>query len=485
MKRILIVITALLIFAPLHASAVYCMQDSYTCSCVYQDLSNGEGTVEENANNLMSSCITACTPYATKGNVNWSLICTDNEGNDAPVGAGTITSQEAVAETEDNTEGGEKRNPIIPNLNVAIPGLDFSNGLTYDADGNLNINYLASYVDALYRFLMVAMALVAIIMLMVGGFQYILSRGHADAVKQAKTRMVNAVTGMVLLMSAYTIAFLIDPHTVKFATLKIKTIEYVATADFEDFADYMPAIAIVQGDDVTQLVGGGGTHLIVSVKSGDTYIGKDVLTKLTAAAGKFYTASNALNPGNAKNIRVTSGSRSIQKQATLFYENCVAKNGYCSPDTCNVDGSDKTVISKVSGKWTLTDAYSGISKSEVIAGLVAHGDGRNCTHTNNVAADLWAEGSGTGFQFDVTLQNLMTQTLFANGFCRIPNEPWHFELAGQGSSSCNTAFGDSSYRIGGANGTVYSTALCKTWDAKNHCCVTPISESVRPTTMCR
>ena len=125
---------------------------------------------------------------------------------------------------------------MVSHEGLPIPGLDFGESVTYDAEGNLQANFLAKYIDALYRFLIVAMAIVAVVMMMIGGLQYILARGHPDAVKKAKERMANSVIGLILLMAAYDIAFLINPDTVRFESLKISVVPFVPD-DYSDSGD--------------------------------------------------------------------------------------------------------------------------------------------------------------------------------------------------------------------------------------------------------
>lgn len=86
---------------------------------------------------------------------------------------------------------------------------------------------LADYIDTIYRWLVPTMAIVAIVMVMIAGLQYILSRGNPSAVKQAKERIAKAIVGMILLLSAYTLAYLLDPRLVEFTELRIPKVKQV------------------------------------------------------------------------------------------------------------------------------------------------------------------------------------------------------------------------------------------------------------------
>jgi hypothetical protein len=60
---------------------------------------------------------------------------------------------------------------------------------------------------------------------MIGGVQYATARGSTKQVESAKKRISNAVTGMILLLLAYNIAFIINPATTTFSSLSVKNIK--------------------------------------------------------------------------------------------------------------------------------------------------------------------------------------------------------------------------------------------------------------------
>ena len=120
-----------------------------------------------------------------------------------------------LTNTEIATSPSTSKQPIqfiSPTLNVQIPGLtkftDAASGpCSYDKSQTcIKSTFLAEYLTALYRFLIGASITIAIIMLMIGGFQYVLSAGGSDAGK-AKTRIQNATIGLVLLLSVYLILY--------------------------------------------------------------------------------------------------------------------------------------------------------------------------------------------------------------------------------------------------------------------------------------
>lgn len=488
MKYLALLVLACTFFAPIPAFAVNtCETDSYTCQCLWGDADNPGEQNDSIADEDVASCIEFCRDYLQNGDVDWIVECKDTDGDPVPVKAGTLDETSDVEPTT-TVDAEEKRDPIIPILNVPIPGLDFGDTVTYDAEGNLQANFLAKYVDALYRFLIVAMAIVAVVMMMIGGLQYILARGHADAVKKAKERMANSVIGIILLLAAYNIAFLINPDTVRFESLAIKTIQYeeITAESYEEMTGYGQTGSVADADVITIPSDASSSHIIVATR--ENKIAQETYDALRTAASDFYNVTQAdTSIGKGLNIRLTSASRTVQHQAELFYEYClVTKDSdsiyHCSTDTCNPTGASTTVVKRAGKGWQLQGTYATMSSSQIIAGLTQYGDARNCYHTNNVAVDVWAEGGGGKSGFTVAWQNALTTQMFANGFCRIPNESWHFELATKASGSCSQNFKTADYT---RSGTTYSTSSCKTWSYLSNCCVAALDNANKPATMCK
>jgi 3D (Asp-Asp-Asp) domain-containing protein len=150
-------------------------------------------------------------------NLHDAPVASDLVAPDAPVTPG-IVEQFVTA----------PREIVIPILNVPIPGLDLAGSVT-KSDGTVRSNLIGLYVQAAYRFLLVAGTLMAVTMLMVGGLEYVMSGGSSKRVDKAKTRIKNAVIGLVLLFAAFDLAFLIDPGTVLFKSLVVESVPQMAS----------------------------------------------------------------------------------------------------------------------------------------------------------------------------------------------------------------------------------------------------------------
>ncbi len=85
---------------------------------------------------------------------------------------------------------------------------------------------IGQYIEAAYGWLIGAAAVIAIIVLMVGGLQYMASRG-SESIGKAKERIIGAITGLILVLGAATIAALMDPGLVMFEELKVPKVRTV------------------------------------------------------------------------------------------------------------------------------------------------------------------------------------------------------------------------------------------------------------------
>lgn len=147
-----------------------------------------------------------------------------------------LTSWKFVLSEEKAAEELQKKGALItPQLSVKIPGLTLSN--PYTEDGKLTVNFLPEYIAGIYRVSLGLAAIFAIVMIMIGGAQYVIGSGTGgEAVAAAKTRITNAVTGLVLILCAYTILYVINPRLTFFDSLKIESISEVEL-DFDTGGD--------------------------------------------------------------------------------------------------------------------------------------------------------------------------------------------------------------------------------------------------------
>ncbi|MEK7632853.1 MAG: hypothetical protein AAB473_03605 [Patescibacteria group bacterium] len=438
-----------------------CVADSYHCSCTGASSVAGSSSSEATAS--AATCDTFCGKMDAQ---TYSLTCTDTSGRtNQPVSQGNVGDTiptaglaDAVADT--------KADFLVPNLNVQIPGFSgFSTPTSSTSGGYVSVNFLAEYVSALYGWALAAGALVAVVMMMLGGLQYVMSRGKNTYIEKAKTRITNAITGLVLLLAAYNIAFLIDPNTTILKSLNVTDVAGIE-ADIAEQGGEEESDNITPNTLPINAVPISGDHIAYVGKSDDKFADADVVTALQNAANAFYAATN-------KDISVTDATRSLKTQATDFYNNCL-KTGTCSPTTCNPTSKD--VVTKSGSKYVLVGEYATLTDAEnIISAMVEHATLSNCPHTSAVAIDAWGGPRAGDFKNDVALQQSLITAMIGAGFCRLSIEAWHFELEAKKVSkrSCTQSWNTTAY-IDKNTGKLESRASsCKVWNFRKSYCAIP------------
>ncbi|MEX0932015.1 MAG: hypothetical protein WDZ81_00215 [Candidatus Saccharimonadales bacterium] len=87
---------------------------------------------------------------------------------------------------------------ICENINN-VPGIDQNCGAA-DAKG-----VLESIVQPIVNLLLFLIGAVAVIMLIIGGFRYVISGGDSEAIKGAKNTIIYAIIGIVIAFLSYAI----------------------------------------------------------------------------------------------------------------------------------------------------------------------------------------------------------------------------------------------------------------------------------------
>ncbi len=108
---------------------------------------------------------------------------------------------------------------------------DVKYNLLVPIGGESNVENLPDYINTAYTWILPAATLAAVVLMMIGGLQYVLSRGKEKYISKGKQRITNAITGIVLLMAVYVILYLIDPRLTMMNSLKIPLVKKVVIVD--------------------------------------------------------------------------------------------------------------------------------------------------------------------------------------------------------------------------------------------------------------
>ncbi|MBU1126180.1 MAG: C39 family peptidase [Patescibacteria group bacterium] len=335
-----------------------------------------------------ASCDVICSQLAggDTGITAWQLQCRVSNVL-TPIDFGEIGSTEPlVSSAESVISDAFETDFSKPNLGVEIPGLNFS-----DSSQRVNTsegveikvvssNYLGEYIEAIYGWLLAAGALVAIVLVMVGGLEWMLATGNTARVTKAKERISRAAIGIVLLLSAYSIAYLIDPSTVTFSTLDIPIVERVDFIPNETPLNF-PKVEkqVLSSVDTTGGVGWNDFIIFDQTLYGSTPYGPErcMIAANSSSWGTGNLKSSGCGIASFTGVLHTYGYKvPIAQVAQTFYEEDfrpLDSNG-CGKDGTNSEGFINSSLVDEAGlvgkRIVIGDRITEESKQEILQALV-------------------------------------------------------------------------------------------------------------------
>lgn len=170
---------------------------------------------------------TTCQAYDEPGAGVGSLITADPSKCDP--GAATL---------EEINEAAKKATELKFTPNVPIRGL-FEGTIT--VDGTL----ISRYVRAVYVYFVWIVGILATVMVMYGGIQWITAAGNSSRIENAKSTMNSAFIAIVLTLTSFLLLRLINPALVTISDLSILTVPTILLDEGNEFSEKgAPAVAI-------------------------------------------------------------------------------------------------------------------------------------------------------------------------------------------------------------------------------------------------
>ena len=102
------------------------------------------------------------------------------------------------------------------------------------ADGYINSDLLANYIEAIYNYGLGIGGVLATVMLMVSGIIWLTSGGDSGKIGQAKKLMAGSIVGMVLLYGAFLLLNTINPDLVALKGVRVMGIQSQINEDAAD-----------------------------------------------------------------------------------------------------------------------------------------------------------------------------------------------------------------------------------------------------------
>ena len=279
--------------------------------------------------------------------------------------------------------------PIKIKLNTAIPGLEeFSQG-----EGVvINNESLAKYIGGLYKFFIGIAGILAVVMIMFGGIQWLTSGGDSTKIGSAKETIFGAVIGLILALTSFTILRMINPELVSFGGLNVTPVpvtQNITPNQGECLSDY-------QVENIPQI-----PNVVVSSAVSDPRLMPETIAKLRTAASLL---------AEGEQIKITSAYRTTAKQRQLYDCYINKRNtGNCAAgcDGCNEAAAPACTAPHQTGK-AIDACLMGGSQA---------GDG-SCSGITALY-----NGDPRINQDQIYLQEIMARA----GFSRYCREWWHFE----------------------------------------------------------
>ncbi len=277
----------------------------------------------------------------------------------------------------------------IPNMNL---GKITCTGSQENADQRCDVPWLGNYIAGIYKYLLGIGALLATIMMMFGGFRWVVSAGNPQSISDAKAWIGGSVVGLIILFTSWIILYEVNPDLTKLRPINVSILSEQDVDDTEPVAE-------------TSAPSGWITipgHAKIKYDPGVTK------TSQAASVNKLIEVADSECIKNAGiKLRISDTSRTVDQQKALYDQNCPGNGGKC--------GAKCTVPT-----------------------CCPYRSGFTCPHNLGVAYDIHPSPQTKDTVYK--LQSCMQ----ASGFCLLSSEFWHFEYPGK-SSNCK---GGDSHNLG-------------------------------------
>lgn len=132
------------------------------------------------------------------------------------------------------TSAQDRKLPILtaPDIKVSVPGMDPLQNIQCE-EGTCNIPWLGQYIAGLQNYAIGIVGIIAVIALMIGGIVWLTAGGNNQRISEAKKIIGGSMVGIVLVLSAYSILYLINPRLTVFKSLPVTYLRQVNLLELE------------------------------------------------------------------------------------------------------------------------------------------------------------------------------------------------------------------------------------------------------------
>ncbi len=131
-----------------------------------------------------------------------------------------------------NNEPKKPRKVILPTLSVSIPEFPkFSTIKCDEGNSDCSIPWIAEYIGAFFKYSILAITILAVVVLMMGGAMWLTAAGNSQRVSEAKTWVINSLGGLILSLGSFLLLNTINPDL---TTLKSINVKYIKLIDLPE-----------------------------------------------------------------------------------------------------------------------------------------------------------------------------------------------------------------------------------------------------------
>lgn len=129
-----------------------------------------------------------------------------------------------------------------PQPRINIPGVTFTDPsklVKEEEDGStyVIIPYLGEYLAALYRYAVVIASILAVVVIIFAGIQWIVSAGSSETINSAKKKIGGALIGLLLAVGSYTVLSMVNPELVRFRHLRVLQVKGEPLPNYDKYPD--------------------------------------------------------------------------------------------------------------------------------------------------------------------------------------------------------------------------------------------------------
>ena len=123
-------------------------------------------------------------------------------------------------------------------MQIKIPNMDLGNitctGSLKDKNQVCQIPWIANYIQGIYKYALGIAGILATVVMMFGGFLWLMSAGNPQMIGDAKNWITGAVTGLILLFTSYIILYTVNPELTILKPITLGTISQMEDTKLAD-----------------------------------------------------------------------------------------------------------------------------------------------------------------------------------------------------------------------------------------------------------